>query len=180
MGKTAAGAVWLNADRLSPYDYWQFWRNADDGDVARFLRLFTELPMDEVAAPGRACRRRDQRGEEGAGDGGDTPRCTGANARSGGGDGAAGLRGGQAAEGLAEVDVPRPELDAGMPVASLLHLAGLASSRSDARRLIRGGGARVNGDVVTDENAVATPADLRGGSLILTVGRKRHVVVRAA
>jgi tyrosyl-tRNA synthetase len=180
MGKTAGGAVWLNAERLSPYEFWQFWRNTEDDDVARFLRLFTELPIGEVQRLGRlqgqeineakqvlaAEVTRLAHGEESARTAAETARLA--------------FEEGQSPEGLPQVDVPRPELDAGMPVASLLHLAGLASSRSDARRLIRGGGARVNGNVVTDENAVATPADLRGGSLILTAGRKRHVVVRAA
>jgi tyrosyl-tRNA synthetase len=180
MGKTADGAVWLNAERLSPYEFWQFWRNTDDDDVARFLRLFTELPIDEVQ---RLARLEGQEINEAKqvlatevtrlAHGEESARVAAATARLA-------FEEGQSPEGLPQVDVSCPDLDAGLPVASLLHLAGLASSRSDARRLIRGGGARLNGNVVTDENAVATPADLRGGSMILTAGRKRHVVVRAA
>ena len=86
MGKTAQGAVWLNAERLSPYEYWQFWRNTEDADVGRFLRLFTELPLDEIARL-EGSRQRDQRGEEDAGDRGDgaVPRPRGG--RGGGADG---------------------------------------------------------------------------------------------
>jgi tyrosyl-tRNA synthetase len=178
MGKTAGGAVWLNADRLSPYEFWQFWRNTEDDDVARFLRLFTELPLEEVWRLGQLQGSeineakcilatevtRLAHGDEAAEQASQTAHRTFAE-RS-------------AAEGLPSVDVPKAELEAGIPLANLLLLAGLSSSRSDGRRLIRGGGAKVNGEALTDENAVATIADLRDGSIMLTAGRRRHALVR--
>jgi tyrosyl-tRNA synthetase len=179
MGKTMGGAVWLNADRLSPYAFWQFWRNTDDDDVARFLRLFTELPLDEVQRLGRL-RGSDineakqilatevtrlAHGDQAAHAAVETARRTFAE--------------GQSSEGLPGIDVAEAELDAGVPIATLLQLAGLASSRSEGRRLILGGGARLNGEPVTDENAVATTDDLRDGLLTLAAGRKRHAVVHA-
>jgi tyrosyl-tRNA synthetase len=178
MGKTAGGAVWLNADRLSPYEFWQFWRNTEDDDVARFLRLFTELPLEEVWRLGQLreseineAKRilatevtRLAHGDEAADQASQTAHRTFAE--------------GSAAEGLPSVDVSKAELEAGIPLANLLLLAGLSSSRSDGRRLIRGGGAKVNGEALTDENAIATIADLRDGSIMLTAGRKRHALVR--
>lgn len=179
MGKTAGGAVWLNAERLSPYEFWQFWRNTEDDDVARFLRLFTELPLEEVQRLGRLQGSkineakqvlatevtRLAHGEEAAHAATETARRTFAE--------------GQSSEGLPSIDVARADLDSGVPVAALLHLAGLASSRSEGRRLIKGGGAKLNGEPVTDENAVATAGDLREGALTLAAGRKRHVLVNA-
>jgi tyrosyl-tRNA synthetase len=179
MGKTAGGAVWLNAERLSPYEFWQFWRNTEDDDVARFLRLFTELPLEEVLRLGKLQGSeineakqvlatevtRLAHGEEAARAAAETARRTFAE--------------GQSSEGLPSIDVARADLDSGVPVAALLHLAGLASSRSEGRRLIKGGGAKLNGEGVTDENAVATAGDLREGSLTLAAGRKRHVLVNA-
>ena len=93
MGKTAAGAVWLNPDQVSPYEYWQYWRNTEDADVARFLKLFTVLPLKEIERLCRAPGRGDQRGEEGAGHRGDEPRARTRSRRTGGGDGARDLRG---------------------------------------------------------------------------------------
>lgn len=180
MGKTAGGAVWLNAERLSPYEFWQFWRNTEDDDVARFLRLFTELPLDEVQSLGRlqgATRNEAKRilatevtrlahGDEAAQEAEETAHRTFVE--------------GMSPEGLPSIDVLRADLEAGLPVATLLHLAGLSASRSEGRRLIKGGGAKLNGTSVTDEAAVATSADLREGSLVLAAGRKRYAVVRAA
>jgi tyrosyl-tRNA synthetase len=180
MGKTAGGAVWLNSERLSPYEFWQFWRNTEDDDVARFLRLFTELPLEEVWRLGqlRGSEINDAKrilatevtrlahGDEAAEQAAQTAHCTF-------------TEGGQA-EGLPSVEVPQAELESGIPLANLLTLAGLSSSRSEGRRLIRGGGARLNGEALTDENAVATVADLRDGAIMLTAGRKRHALVRAA
>jgi len=180
MGKTAGGAVWLNAERLSAYEFWQFWRNTEDDDVARFLRLFTELPLDEVQRLGRLqgaeineAKRilatevtRLAHGDEAAREAEETAHRTFVE--------------GQSPDGLPSIELPKAELEAGVPVASLLHLAGLTASRSEGRRLITGGGARLNGDIVADEAAIATTADLRDGSLVLAAGRKRYVVVRAA
>jgi tyrosyl-tRNA synthetase len=180
MGKTAGGAIWLNAERLSPYEFWQFWRNTEDDDVARFLRLFTELPPDEVHRLGRLqgaelneAKRilatevtRLAHGDEAAEAAAETAHRTFVE--------------GQSPEGLPGIDVPKAELEAGVPVANLLHLAGLSASRSEGRRLIRSGGAKLNGASVTNEAAIATSADLRDGSLVLAAGRKRYAVVRAA
>ncbi len=179
MGKTAGGAVWLNADRLSPYAFWQFWRNSEDDDVARFLRLFTELPLDEVHRLGRLQGAeineakhvlatevtRLAHGDAAAQAAAETAHRTFAEGRP--------------SEGLPGIDVPWAELEAGVPVAALLHRAGLASSKSEGRRLIKGGGAKLNGEIVADENAVAGTRDLRDGSLILAAGRKNHAFVHA-
>lgn len=180
MGKTAGGAVWLNAERLSPYAFWQFWRNTEDDDVARFLRLFTELPLDEVQRLGRLQGAelneakgilatevtRLAHGRDAAREAEEAAHRTFVE--------------GTSTEGLPTIDVPKADLEAGLLVATLLHLAGLSTSRSEGRRLIRGGGAKLNGDAVMDEAALATSADLRDGSLVLTAGRKRYAVVRAA
>lgn len=179
MGKTAGGAVWLNSDRLTPYEFWQFWRNTEDDDVARFLRLFTELPLDEVQRLARLQGAdineakqilatevtRLAHGDAAAQEAVETARRTFAE--------------GASAEGLPSIEVLAADLDAGIPVATLLHQAGLAASRSEGRRLIKGGGAKLNGDTVTDENALATKVHLRDGVIMLTAGRKRHSLVRA-
>jgi tyrosyl-tRNA synthetase len=180
MGKTAGGAVWLDVDRLSPYEFWQFWRNTEDDDVARFLRLFTELPLDDVHCLGKLQGSeineakdvlatevtRLAHGDEAARAASETARRMFAE--------------GNSTEGLPTVEVAMADLEKGLPVANLLHLAGLTSSRSEGRRLIRGGGARLNGESVSDENAIATLANLRDGSLVLTAGRKRYAAVRVA
>ncbi len=178
MGKTALGAVWLNSDRLSPYEFWQFWRNTEDDDVARFLRLFTELPLDEVQRLARlqgadvnAAKQilatevtRLAHGDAAAQEAVETARGIFAE--------------GASADGLPSIDVPAADLDAGIPVANLLHQAGLAASRSEGRRLIKGGGAKLNGDAITDENVLVTTAHLRDGAIMLSAGRKRHSLVR--
>jgi tyrosyl-tRNA synthetase len=180
MGKTAQGAVWLNADRLSSYDFWQFWRNTEDADVGRFLKLFTELPLDEIArleALGGAEINEAKKilatevtalchGRAAADEAAETARQT--------------FEAGQTAEGLPSVEVPRAELAAGLPVVEALRRSGLAASNGEARRLIRGGGARVNDQPVGDENATLGEADLDGDGVIkLSAGRKRHALVKA-
>ena len=180
MGKTAAGAVWLNADRVSPYDYWQFWRNTADADVGRFLRLFTELPLDEIAK---------LEALEGAGineakkvlANEATALCHGAEAATEAARTATEtFEHGQASAGLPTVEIPAAELDAGMPAFALFARAGLAASNGEARRLIRGGGGRVNDIAVSDENAVIAAKDAGAdGTIKLSAGKKRHVLVRA-
>ena len=175
MGKTATGAVWLNAERLSPYEYWQFWRNTEDGDVGRFLRLFTELPLAEIT------RIESEDVNEAK-----KILATEATALCHGRAAAAAARqtaqavfeeGGSA--GSPQISVPRDILAAGVAVFELLRKAGLAASNGEARRLIRGGGARVNDSVVTDEGRIVTLADLdRDGAVKLGAGRKRRVLVR--
>ena len=178
MGKTASGAVWLNADMLAPYDYWQYWRNTEDADVGRFLRLFTELPLAEIA------RLEALQGAE-INDAKKTL-ATEATALLHGRDAAnaaaetarRAFEEGAAAEGLPTLDVPRDRLDQGVMAANLLHEAGLASSASDARRQIKGGGVRVNDTVLSDEKATLTLADLREGQMKLSMGKKKHVLVK--
>jgi tyrosyl-tRNA synthetase len=175
MGKTAAGAVWLNPDRLSPYDYWQFWRNTEDADVERFLALFTELPMEEVRRLGalRGAEINEAKkilateatalvhGREAARIAAETARRT--------------FEEGQAAETLPTITATLPA-----PLVDLAVKAGLASSKSEARRLIAQHGLRLNDVVVGDAAATVTAADLRDGAAKISAGRKRHVLVRPA
>ena len=178
MGKSAQGAVWLTRDRRSPYDYWQFWRNTEDEDVGRFMRLFTDLPLPEVA---RLEALRDAEineakkvlateatrlahGAAAAAEAADTARLA--------------FEQGEAADTLPSVEVPRSELATGMPAFRLFALAGLAGSNGEARRLIRGGGARINNVPVKDEGQTVTVADLHDDALKLSAGRKHHRLVR--
>ncbi|NIX76991.1 tyrosine--tRNA ligase [Microvirga terricola] len=179
MGKTANGAVWLNADRLSPYEFWQHWRNTDDLDVPRFLRLFTELPLDEVQ---RLAKLQGSEINEAKrilanevtrlAHGDDAAQAAEETAQR------AFEEGGNAA-GLPTFEIARSDLANGIAMTELLVLAGLSTSKSDARRLIAGDGARLNGLVVSDVNAEAGLPDLNDGMLKLTAGRKRHALIRA-
>jgi tyrosyl-tRNA synthetase len=178
MGKTAQGAVWLTAERVSPYDYWQFWRNTEDGDVGRFLRLFTDLPLDEIArleALGGAEINAAKKvlateatallhGQDAAEAAAETASRT--------------FEAGEAAATLPTHRVSAAELAAGIPAFRLLAEAGLAASNGEARRLIRGGGARINDAQIADESLVVTNADLRAGAIKLSAGRKRVLLVR--
>ena len=180
MGKTARGAVWLRADRLAPFDYWQFWRNTEDADVGRFLRLFTELPLDEItrleALPGSEINAAKVRlataatallhGSEAAEEAAETARRV--------------FEEGAAGDALVVHGVPPAALEAGIPAFRLFAEAGLCASLGAARRLIRDGGARVNGEVLSDEARVLTTDDLRDGAIKLSAGRKRHLLVRPA
>jgi tyrosyl-tRNA synthetase len=179
MGKTAEGAVWLNASRLSPYGYWQFWRNTEDADVGRFLRLFTDLPMDEIARL-EALRDSDiNRAKE--------VLATEATAMLHGRDAALAaaetarrvFAEGGIGDELPVVETPADELDRGVPLTVLLHRAGLATSLGDARRQIRGRGIRVNDEVATDELKKLGALDLNAEGVIkLSAGRKRHALIR--
>lgn len=175
MGKTAAGAVWLNADLLSPYDYWQYWRNTEDADVAKFLKLFTELSLDEIAtltAP--------------------TANINDAKARLAT-EATALLHGHEEAEKAAQtardifsgsgVSANLPEIMAPSPTAAiyeLLVLAGFAESNGEARRLIKGNGVSLNDTKVTDDAARLTLADFAQGFAKLSKGKKQHVLVKIA
>ena len=179
MGKTAHGAVWLNEDQLSAYDYWQHWRNTDDADVGRFLRLFTDLPRDEIArleALGgveineakkalaseatRLCH-----GEAAAARAAETARATFEERR--------------AAASLPTIEIARDEIAAGIPVFDLVRRAGLSASGGEARRLIKGRGCRLNDAVIENETRAVTLADLNDeGAIKLSAGRKRHALVR--
>ena len=180
MGKTASGAVWLNAEKLGPYEFWQFWRNIEDDDVARFLRLFTELPLDEVHRLGELqgseineAKRilameatRLAHGEEAAREAADTARRA--------------FEDGENASGLPSIGLSQAELDTGVTIAQLLVRAGLSPSKSEARRLVLNNGARLNGSLVQDADAQVGTADLADGALKLTAGKKRHVLVHVS
>ena len=176
MGKTADGAIWLNADRLSPFQFWQFWRNTEDADVERFLSLFTELPMDEVRRLGAL-------------EGGDineakiilanetTTLCHGPDAAAEAmqtaqqtfADGGAG-------DGLPQISLSAEEAD-GLGMIAALVKVGFAKSNGEARRLIRGGGARLNDVAVNDEDHVMQRADFGDGRAKISAGKKRHALI---
>jgi tyrosyl-tRNA synthetase len=178
MGKTAQGAIWLTEDRLSAYDYWQFWRNTEDGDVGRFLRLFTDLPLPEIArleALGGADINEAKKilateatalahGPARAAEAAETARRA--------------FEEGEAAATLPTVTVPAGDLKVGIPAFRLFAMAGLAASNAEARRLIRGGGAKVNDEVVTEEGIPITHDALRDGAIKLSAGRKQHRLVK--
>jgi tyrosyl-tRNA synthetase len=173
MGKSAAGAVWLTAGKLSPYLYWQFWRNTEDADVGKFLRLFTDLPLDEIArletlggAEINAAKIILATEATTLAHGRGAAEAAAETARKTFGEG-------MAADGLPTVDIP--ELAAGIPAYALFHRAGLAASGGEARRLIRGGGARLNDAVLSDEARIIT-SDV---TIKLSAGRKSHVLVRS-
>ncbi|CEJ12316.1 Tyrosine--tRNA ligase [bacterium YEK0313] len=179
MGKTAAGAVWLNADMLSAYDYWQFWRNTEDADVERFLKLFTTLPLGEVgrlAALGGAEINEAKKilateatalihGREAAAAAAETARQT--------------FEQGQAAAALPTVAVPEAELGAGIGVLTLFVRAGLVASNGEARRQVQGGGLRLNDEAVTDPQMTVSSGHLKDGVIKLSFGRKKHVLIKA-
>jgi tyrosyl-tRNA synthetase len=174
MGKTAAGAVWLNADRLKPFDYFQYWRNTEDPDVGRFLRLFTELPEAEIA------RLESLKGAEI--NAAKIVLATEATALLHGraaADAASRAAAGAADEGLPTLALPAADLAAGIPAFSLVARAFDLASNAEARRQIRGGGVRLNEAALEDEARAITMADLRDGAAKLSLGRKRHVLVRA-
>jgi tyrosyl-tRNA synthetase len=178
MGKTAQGAVWLNADRLAPYDYWQFWRNTEDADVGRFLRLFTELPLDEVArlealggseineakkilahAATALCH-----GDEAALAAAETARVV--------------FEQGGAGDDLPTVEVSAEDLKAGLSLTDMMRATGLAKSGKDVKRLVAENGAKVNDEAVDDAARALTEADLRDGAIKLSAGKKRHALVK--
>lgn len=180
MGKTAQGAVWLDSGMLSPYDYWQFWRNAEDADVTRFLKLFTLLPLDEIArlgALGGAEINEAKKvlateatallhGREEAEAAAETARKT--------------FEEGALAASLPTIKVPATEFAAGLGVLGAFVTAGLVPSTSEARRQIKAGGLRVNDAVISDERAVLRATDLSDGVVKLSFGRKKHVLLRPA
>jgi tyrosyl-tRNA synthetase len=178
MGKTAQGAVWLNADMRSPYDYWQFWRNTEDADVGRFLKLFTDLPLDEIARlealEGAEINEAKKVLANEA-----TRMLHGAEAAeaAAGAAQAAFEQGGLSAD-LPTLEVKMSDLEAGVMLAALAQDAGLAASRGEARRLAQGGGLRVNDKPEADANRTVTAADLVDGVVKLAAGKKKIVLVR--
>ena len=179
MGKTAAGAVWLNSELLSPYDYWQFWRNSEDADVGRFLRLFTELPLDEIA---RLEALQDAEINEAKKILADlaTTLCHGPEAAAAAAETARRtFEEGSMATDLPSIEVAADELRDGVLLFELLRRAGLCQSNGEARRLIKGGGARVNDKSVRDEMAKVSIDDLTSDDVVkLSAGKKRHVLIR--
>jgi tyrosyl-tRNA synthetase len=178
MGKTVAGAVWLNADMLSPYDYWQYWRNTEDADVGRFLKIFTELPLAEItkleSLDGQEINEAKKilaleatmliHGRESAEKAAETARQT--------------FEEGVAAAGLPTVEISQTRLADGAMAAKIFAEAGLCPSASAARREIKGGGARVNDAPLADEKALLTLRDVNSDGVIkLSIGKKRHVLI---
>ena len=181
MGKTAQGAVWLNPDKVSPFDYWQYWRNVEDDDVGRFLRLFTDIELGEI-------RRLEALGGAEINDAkkelatAATALCHGPQAAANAAEAARQtFEQGTISAKLPTTDVPRRELEEGIAAFALLARCGLAASNSEGRRLIRGGGARVNDARIEDEAAIVTLASANAEGMIkLSAGRKRHALVRPA
>jgi tyrosyl-tRNA synthetase len=179
MGKTAAGAVWLNEDQLPVYDYWQMWRNTEDADVARFLKLFTLLPMSEIAklaALGGAEINEAKKtlateatallhGREKAEAAAETARRT--------------FEQGESAEGLPTIEVPVADIENELGILAAFVTSGLVKSNSEARRQIQAGGLRVNDVAVSDEKAKLRSGDVSADGVIkLSLGRKKHVLLR--
>jgi tyrosyl-tRNA synthetase len=179
MGKTAAGAVWLNADMLSVYDYWQYWRNAEDADVVRFLKLFTTLPLDEIAKlaalQGSDINEAKKilaneatallHGRAAAEQAADTARKT--------------FEEGVVAQSLPTVSVASSEITAGLGVLAAFVKAGLTPSTGEARRQIKGGGLKLNDATITDERYVLSGADFANeGVAKLSVGKKKHILLK--
>ncbi len=181
MGKTASGAVWLDPEMMSPYDFWQYWRNTEDADVERFLKLYTTMPLDEVkrlAALGGSEINEAKKvlateitallhGRAAADQAAETARKT--------------FEEGSVADDLPTVTVPQAALDGGVGILSLFVTAGLAASNGEARRHVQGGAVRVNDRPVSDERMQITAADIAdNGAIKLSLGKKKHVLVRAA
>ncbi|MCZ7500756.1 tyrosine--tRNA ligase [Agrobacterium deltaense] len=181
MGKSASGAVWLNKDLLPVYDFWQYWRNTEDADVVRFAKLFTTLPMDEIArlaALGGSEINEAKKilatevtailhGRAAAEEAAETARKT--------------FEEGALAENLPSIEVPASELEAGLGVLSLIVRAGLAGSNGEARRHVQGGAVKINDIGVSDERQTVGSGEITGDGVIkLSVGKKKHVLVRPA
>jgi tyrosyl-tRNA synthetase len=178
MGKTAQGAVWLNADMRSPYDYWQFWRNTEDADVGRFLRLFTDLPLGEIERLEGLQGAEINDAKKVLAD--ETTRMLhGEEAARAARDAAEkAFEQGALSEDLPTVEVPRAELEAGVPLAALAVRAGLAASNGEAKRLAQGGGLRLNDKAESDATRVVTAADAADGVIKLAAGKKKIVLVK--
>jgi tyrosyl-tRNA synthetase len=179
MGKSASGAVWLDAEMLSPYEFWQYWRNTEDADVGRFLKLYTTLPMEEVARLERLGGSEINEakkilateisamlhGREAAEKASETARKT--------------FEEGALAETLPTVEVDKADLEAGIGILSLFVTAGLAASNGEARRHIQGGAVRLNDQPVADDRKVVTLQDLSPENVVkLSLGKKKHILVR--
>ncbi|WP_158766263.1 tyrosine--tRNA ligase [Terricaulis silvestris] len=179
MGKTAQGAVWLNADMVSPYDYWQYWRNCEDADVGRFLKIFTDLSLEEIvrlealqgaeindakkvlATEATALLHGREEAEKAAG----AAQAT--------------FEQGVRSDDLPTVDIPAAELN-GLRVAAAFVRTGLVASNGEAKRHIAAGALRVNDVAVTDENASLSAADIVAGAIKLSLGKKKHALLKVS
>lgn len=181
MGKSANGAVWLNPDMLSAYDFWQYWRNTEDADVSRFLKLYTTLPMDEIArlsALGGSEINEVKKilateitamlhGRENAEQAAETARKT--------------FEEGALSDNLPSIEVPKTDLEAGIGLLSLIVRAGLAASNGEARRHVQGGAVRINDESVSDERKLIGSSEVTADGVIkLSLGKKKHILVRPA
>jgi tyrosyl-tRNA synthetase len=181
MGKTAQGAVWLNADQFSPYDFWQYWRNTEDADVVRFLKLFTILPMSEIDKLAQLKGAEINEAKKALADAATTLLHGTEAARQAAETARQTFEEGTIAENLPTVEVSRGELEAGIGVLASFVKAGLVASNGEARRQIKAGGLRVNDVAVTDEKMMLKPSELTPEGVIkLSFGKKRHVLLRPA
>jgi tyrosyl-tRNA synthetase len=178
MGKTVGGAVWLNADMRSPYDYWQFWRNTEDADVGRFMRLFTDMPLDEIARYAALQGAEINEAKKVLANAATTLLHGAEAAATAEAASRAAFEQGQVSADLPTHEVAAAELKAGIVLAALAADAGLASSRGEARRLAQGGGLKVNDKAETDGNRLITAADLADGVVKLGAGKKKIVLVK--
>ncbi len=178
MGKTVGGAVWLNADMRSPYDYWQFWRNTEDADVGRFMRLFTDMPLDEIARYAALQGAEINEAKKVLANAATTLLHGAEAAATAEAASRAAFEQGQVSADLPTHEVAAAELKAGIVLAALAADAGLASSRGEARRLAQGGGLKVNDKAETDGNRLITEADLADGVVKLGAGKKKIVLVK--
>ncbi|SIR00363.1 tyrosyl-tRNA synthetase [Rhizobium sp. RU35A] len=179
MGKSASGAVWLNAELMPVYDFWQYWRNTEDADVERFLKLFTTLPMDEIARlaalDGSEINEAKKilatevtailHGRRAADEAAETARKT--------------FEEGALSENLPSVEVPGDELSTGIGLLALMVRAGLAASNGEARRHVQGGAVRINDEAVSDERMAIGRAQITADGIVkLSLGKKKHILVR--
>ena len=179
MGKSVGGAVWLNADRLSPYDYWQMWRNTEDADVVKFLKLFTDLPMDEIARLERLEGAEINDAKKVLANEATTLLHGAEAAETAAAASKAAFEDGRLSDDLPTFEVSRAELEAGIALAAVVADAGLASSRGEARRLAQGGGLRVNDKVEADGQRTLVLADVGAGGVIkLAAGKKKIVLIK--
>ncbi|TAL37966.1 MAG: tyrosine--tRNA ligase [Phenylobacterium sp.] len=178
MGKTVGGAVWLNADMRSPYDYWQFWRNTEDADVGRFMRLFTDLPLDEIARLEKLPGAEINEAKKVLANAATTMLHGAAEAEKAAAAAQAAFEQGGLSADLPTVEVAAGLLEAGVQLADLTVTAGLAGSKGEARRLAQGGGLRVNDKAEPDANRAITSADLADGVVKLSAGKKKIVLVK--
>ncbi|MFK0163055.1 tyrosine--tRNA ligase [Rhizobium sp. NPDC090279] len=181
MGKSASGAVWLNADLLPVYDFWQYWRNTEDADIPRFLKLFTTLPMGEIARLSALAGSELNEvkkilatevtailhGRAAAEQAAETARKT--------------FEEGGLSENLPSIDVPASELEAGIGLLALIVRAGLAASNGEARRHVQGGAVRINDEAVSDERKIIGTGEITADGIIkLSLGKKKHILIRPA